>query len=391
MDNSHHRIPTNSEIRPFRIEIPQADLEDLNQRLARVRFPDELPDTTWELGVPTRYLAELVDYWRTGYDWRAHERRLNELPQFTTTIDGQNVHFLHVRSPEPDALPLILTHGWPGSFIEFLDVIGPLSDPKAHGAPDTLAFHLVIPSIPGYGFSGPTNERGWNVNRVARAWAELMARLGYQRYGAQGGDWGSAISLELGQVDAEHVVGMHVNYLMTFPTGAPGELDDLSDQDKARLGGYERFQTDFGGYLAIQSTRPQTLAFGLADSPAGQLAWITEKFKEWTDSTECPEDAVDRDALLTNVTLYWLTNTAASSARFYYEFAHPRSFPAWSETPLGVAVFPKDVVLPIRPLAERVANITRWTEFDRGGHFAALEQPELLTTDVRAFFSGYAL
>jgi epoxide hydrolase len=380
----------NTAIRPFRIDIPQADLDDLNERLARVRYPDELPGTGWDLGVPTGYLAELVDYWRTGYDWRAHERRWNEFPQFTTTIDGQNVHFLHILSPEPDALPLILTHGWPGSFIEFLDVIGPLSDPRAHGAPDAPAFHLVIPSIPGYGFSGPTTERGWNVNRVARAWAELMARLGYQRYGAQGGDWGTAISMELGHVDAEHVIGVHVNGLMTFPTGAPGELDNLSDQDMARLGLYERMRNDFGGYLAIQSTRPQTLAFGLADSPAGQLAWITEKFKEWTDSRDRPEDAVDRDALLTNVTLYWLTNTAASSARFYYEFAQSRSHPTWSQTPLGVAVFPRDGVLPIRPLAERAANIARWTEFDRGGHFAALEQPELLTTDVRAFFSGLA-
>jgi epoxide hydrolase len=379
-----------STIRPFRIDIPQADLDDLNERLARTRFPDELPGTGWDLGVPIGYLADLVDYWRTGYDWRAQERRLNEFPQFTTTIDGQNVHFLHVRSPEPDALPLILTHGWPGSFIEFLGVIGPLSDPRAHGAPDAPAFHLVIPSIPGYGFSGPTTERGWNINRVARAWAELMARLGYQRYGAQGGDWGTAISMELGSVDAEHVIGMHVNGLMTFPTGAPGELDDLSDRDKERLGLYERLQTDFGGYLAIQSTRPQTLAFGLADSPAGQLAWITEKFKEWTDSRERPEDAVDRDAMLTNVSLYWLTNTAASSARFYYEFAQSRGYPAWSQTPMGVAVFLQDAPGPIRPLAERTANITRWTEFDRGGHFAALEQPELLTTDVRAFFSGLA-
>jgi pimeloyl-ACP methyl ester carboxylesterase len=375
-------------IHPFRIDIPQADLDDLADRLSRVRLPDELPGSGWELGVPNGYLAELVEYWRTGYDWRAVERRLNEFPQFTTTIDGQNVHFLHVRSPEADATPLLITHGWPGSFVEFLDVIGPLTDPVAHGGDPADAFHLVIPSIPGFGFSGPTTQRGWHVNRVARAWAELMARLGYQRYGAQGGDWGSGISQELGRVDAEHLIGVHVNYLMTFPTGRPGELDGLTEDDKARLGGYDRFQKELGGYMAIQSTRPQSLAFGLADSPAGQLAWIVEKFKEWTDSRDRPEDAVDRDVILTNVMLYWLTNTSASSARFYYEFANTHGYPQPSEVPLGVAVFPHDVVLPIRALAERGNNIAHWTEFDRGGHFAALEQPELLTADIRAFFRG---
>jgi pimeloyl-ACP methyl ester carboxylesterase len=349
-------------IRPFRIDIPEADLDDLRDRLGRVRFPDELPGTGWDLGVPVAHLADMIEYWRTTY-----ERRLNEFPQFTTTIDGQNVHFLHVRSPEPDATPLILTHGWPGSVVEFLDVIGPLSE----------SFHLVIPSIPGYGFSGPTTERGWNVDRVARAWAELMARLGYDRYGAQGGDWGSGISLALALADPDHVIGVHVNFLMTFPTG---ELTDVTEQEQSRLGLLERFQGDFGGYLAIQSTRPQTLAFGLADSPAGQLAWILEKFQEWT------EDPVDRDYLLTNVMLYWLTNTAASSARFYYEFTRSWAAPRKSEIPVGVAVFPYDLVLPLRRLAERDHNVVHWTEFDHGGHFAALEQPDQLVADIRTFF-----
>jgi pimeloyl-ACP methyl ester carboxylesterase len=375
-----------TEIRPFRIDVPQSDLDDLRERLSRTRFPDELPGVGWDLGVPLGYLAELTEYWATTYDWRVHEARINAFPQFTTTIDGQNIHFLHVRSPEPDAMPLLLTHGWPGSIVEFLDLIGPLTDPAAHGGDPADAFHLVIPAIPGFGFSGPTMERGWNLRRTAAAWAMLMARLGYERYGAQGGDWGSGISRHLGVIDAEHVVGVHLNYLLTFPTGAPGELDGLTEDDRARLRGLERFLDDMSGYLKIQSTRPQTLAYGLADSPVGQLAWIVEKFKEWTDSEKAPEDAVDRDYLLTNVMLYWLTNTAGSSARFYYEFAHSSSRPAPSSTPTAVAVFPHDIAPPVRTLAGRFDNIVRWTEFECGGHFAALEQPELLTGDVRAFF-----
>ncbi|GAA0324514.1 epoxide hydrolase family protein [Streptomyces turgidiscabies] len=386
---------TDSTVRPFRIDIPQADLDDLRERLSRVRLPDAIPGTGWEMGIPVDYLAELAEYWRTTYDWRAWEKRLNQLPQFTTTVDGQNIHFVHVRSPEPDATPLVLTHGWPGSFAEFLHVIGPLSDPRAHGGDPADAFHLVIPSIPGYGFSGPVTERGWNSTRVAGAWAQLMARLGYDRYGAQGGDWGSFVSRELGRVDADHVIGVHVNFLTADPTGTPGELDDVSPDDRARLERNLQIRAEGSGYFAIQASRPQTLGFALADSPVGQLAWIAEKFKEWTDPTG---DAVDRDHMLTHVMLYWLTNTAASSARFYYEVTHA-SGPAQQEvdpaggvqperppTPLGVAVFPYDA-LPIRVLAERTNNIARWTEFGRGGHFAAMEQPELLVGDIRTFFS----
>jgi epoxide hydrolase len=375
-----------TEIRPFRVDIPQADLDDLRDRLRRTRFPDQLPGTGWDLGVPLDYLRDLTQYLASTYDWREHEARINAFPQYTTTIDGQNIHFLHVRSPEPDATPLIVTHGWPGSIVEFLDVIDPLTNPAAHGGDPTDAFHLVIPSVPGFGFSGPTTERGWNLRRIAKAWAALMDRLGYSRYGAQGGDWGSGISRDLGVIDAEHVIGVHLNYLLTFPTGAPGEMDGLTDADKQRLEGLNRFQQDLSGYLQIQSTRPQTLAYGLADSPVGQLAWIVEKFKEWTDSDSAPEDAVDRDQLLTNVMLYWLTNTAGSSARLYYEFAHSWSPPEVSATPTGVAVFPREIAPPVRKLAERTDNIVHWTEFDRGGHFAALEQPDLLVGDVRAFF-----
>ena len=384
--------PADTGIRPFRIDIPQADLDDLRDRLARTRWPDELPGVGWSRGVPLDYLKQLAAYWRDGYDWRKHEARLNEHPQFTTTIEGQPVHFLHVRSPEPDALPLILSHGWPGSIVEFLSVIGPLADPRAHGGDPGDAFHLVIPSLPGYGLSGPTREPGWTTDRIAVAWAELMARLGYRRYGAQGGDWGAFVSPELGRIDPEHVVGVHVNAATIgfIPLGGvdPEDLATFTDAEKARLDRLNRFMSDQYGYFQIQATRPQTLAYGLTDSPVGQLAWIVEKFKEWSNpAAELPEDAVDRDTLLTNVMLYWLTGTAGSSAGTYYENMHSGS---WgkppSTTPTGVAVFAEDVA--IRRYAERGNNIAHWTEFDRGGHFAALEAPDLLVGDVRTFFRG---
>jgi epoxide hydrolase len=381
------------EIRPFRIEVPQADLDDLRDRLARTRWPDELPGVGWAYGVPLEYLKELAAYWRTTYDWREHEARLNDYPQFTTTIDGANVHFLHVHSSEPEAVPLIITHGWPGSVVEFLDVIGPLADPRAHGGDPADAFHLVVPSIPGYGFSGPTSDAGWTTARVARAWAELMARLGYERYGAQGGDWGAFVSPELGRVDPDHVVGIHVNAatvgFIPFGPVEPDELATFTDAERVRLDRLHHFLADMNGYFQIQATRPQTLAYALTDSPAGQLAWIVEKFKEWTyPSTELPEATVDRDHLLTNVMLYWLTSTAGSSARTYYENMHAGS---WGQqpgtTPTGVAVFAEDVA--IRRYAEGGNNIVHWSEFDRGGHFAAMEAPDLLVGDVRTFFRRF--
>jgi epoxide hydrolase len=372
-----------AEIRPFRIGIPPADLDDLNDRLARTRWPDELPGTGWERGVPMGYLKELVEYWRTTYDWRAWEQRLNGIPQFTTTIDGQNIHFLHVRSPEPTALPLLVTHGWPGSVVEFLDVIEPLTDPRRHGADPADAFHLVIPSLPGYGFSGPTHDPGWNIRRIAQAFAGLMARLGYPEYGAQGGDWGSQVSRELGLVDADHVVGVHVNLFAAFPSA---DTPDLDADEQRRLAHNNRYRGELSGYLLLQSTRPQTLAYALTDSPVGQLAWIVEKFKDWTDSAQVPEDAVDRDLLLTNVMLYWLTGTAGSSARLYQEAARSRGPLTPSTVPTGVAVFPCDVLLPVRRLADRYDKVIHWTEFDRGGHFAAMEEPDLFVDDVRRFF-----
>ncbi|MEV6406579.1 epoxide hydrolase family protein [Streptomyces bobili] len=383
----HDKTNGPADIHPFTVSIPQAALDDLKDRLCRTRWPDELPGTGWEYGVPVAYLRELAEYWRTGYDWRSCEARLNVFPQFLTEIDGAQVHFLHVTSPEPGAVPLIMTHGWPGSVLEFLDVIGPLADPRSHGGDPADAFHVVVPSIPGFGFSGPTRDTRWDYRRVARAWAELMERLGYHRYLAQGGDFGSGISRELGLIAPDSLIGIHLNSPPTFPAGDPSTLDEL---DRERLDTWARHQAETSGYVAVQSTRPQTLAYALTDSPVGQLAWIVEKFQEWTDSTGTPESAVDRDHMLGNVTLYWLTGTAGSSARLYKESARVWGEAEASRVPTGVAVFPHDVTLPVRAYMEDLDDIVHWTEMDRGGHFAAMEEPELLTADIRAFARGLA-
>jgi pimeloyl-ACP methyl ester carboxylesterase len=378
-------------VRPFRIDVPQADLDELRDRLARTRWPEEIPGVGWSRGVPLGYLKGLADYWQTGYDWRKQEAELNEVPQFITEIDGTQVHFLQVRSPESGALPLILTHGWPGSIVEFLKVIGPLTDPRAHGGDRADAFHLVIPSLPGYGFSGPTAETGWSSDRTARAWAELMRRLGYDRYGAQGGDLGAFVSPELGRIAPDRVVGVHVNAatfgFIPFGPVDPSELATFTEVEKGRLERLNKFMSDGNGYFQIQATRPQTLAYGLMDSPVGQLAWIVEKFKEWSHAAEVPEDAIDRDLMLTNVMTYWLTRTAASSANMYYENMHANSWGKQpGKTPTGVAVFAEDVA--IRRYAEHGNNIVHWSEFETGGHFAAMEAPDLLVKDIRMFFRG---
>ncbi|RKE16952.1 epoxide hydrolase family protein [Streptomyces sp. TLI_171] len=352
-------------IEPFRIHVPQVDLDDLADRLARTRWPDELDGAGWDYGFPLARLRQLAEHWRTRYDWRAHETALNRLPHHLTEIDGQRIHFLHVRSERPDALPLILTHGWPGSFLEFLDVIEPLR----------RDFHLVIPSIPGFGFSGPTRERGWDVNRVARAWLELMDRLGYHRFGAQGGDFGAGISLALGAHAPDRVIGVHVNYLPTPPE--PGL--ELSAADEQRLAQVRHLMANRPAYQALQATAPQTLGYALTDSPVGQLAWIAERFAHWTD----PAAPVDDERILTGVALYWLTATAASSARLTRET--PRAA-APCPVPLGVAVFAHDITRSVRPIAELRYDVRHWSEFDRGGHFAAMEAPDLLGADIREFF-----
>ena len=377
------------EIRPFRIDIPQADLNDLRERLGRTRWPAELPGSGWEAGVPVGYLKDLAAYWATGYDWRAHETRLNQFPQFTTVIDGQTVHCLHVRSAEPDALPLIITHGWPGSVAEFINIIGPLTDPARHGGDPADAFHVVASSLPGFGFSTPLAGPGWDTRRVAQAWAELMHRLGYHRYGAQGGDTGSVVSPELGRVDPERVIGVHVNNLGTFPSGDPSELAGLTEADQARLALLEQYGRDMSGYAIVQSTRPQTLSYALTDSPAGQLAWSSELFTGFGGVFGNPNTA-DRDLFLTHVTLYWLTRTAASSSRVYYEDAKSGTGyrQVKNSTPTGVAVFPRNF-RSVRRLAERTNNIVHWSQFDRGGHFAAMDAPDLLIGDLRAFFGKF--
>ncbi|MBB5790162.1 epoxide hydrolase family protein [Jiangella mangrovi] len=376
-------------ITPFRLEITDAELADLHARLDATRWPAPLPGDGWDTGVPTGWLRDLARYWRHEYDWRVAERELNSYPQFTTEIDGQTIHFLHVRSPHDDALPLVLTHGWPGSIVEFLDLIGPLTDPVAHGGDAADAFHVVIPSLPGYGLSGPLNEPGWTMERIGAAWAELMSRLGYERYGTQGGDMGGTVSPAVARVAPDRVVGVHTN-------GGPGPIapfpmpDDeratLTDLEKDRVARIEAFMQEEFGYIAIQSTRPQTLAYGLVDSPVAQLAWIMDKFREWTHPREAdPLTVVDRDRLLTNVMLYWLTGTGGSAAYAGYAQA-----PAWGVTkeisgvPTAALVFAHDVA--IRRYAETENRITRWNDVDRGGHFAALEEPELLLADVREFF-----
>jgi epoxide hydrolase len=377
-DNRHQAI------RAFRLEVPQERLRDLEERLARTRWPDDIPGTGWAYGVPVAHVEQLAEYWRQAYDWRACEAELNALPQFVTTIDGAQVHFVHVRSPEPNTLPVIITHGWPGSIVEFLDVIGPLTDPGAHGGDPADALHLVLPHIPGFALSGPTGDAGWTIARIARAWAQLMRRLGYTRYGAQGGDWGHAITRQLADVDRDHVIGIHLNTLLTPPPSDPEEAVMLTEGDRERLQRLAESFAELSGYARLQETRPQTLAYGLTDSPVGQLAWIAEPFHEWAD----PDSVISRDRLLTNVMLYWLTATAGSSARLYYETFHEteRSGTAPSTVPTGVAVFAADRARPVRRLAERQVNIVHWSEFDRGGHFAALEQPALFAKDLHAFF-----
>jgi epoxide hydrolase len=381
-------------IRPFRIEVPQADLTDLADRLARTRWPDELPGAGWGRGVPLGYLEELAGYWRDGYDWRANEARLNRLPQFTTTIDGQTIHFLHVRSPEPDALPLLVVHGYPSSIVEFTRIVGPLTDPRAHGGGAGDAFHLVVPSLPGFGFSTPVRQPGWEVARTTGAFAELMDRLGYRRYGAHGGDIGAGVAGILGTAHADRVAGVHTtaDARSVALAGQYFQLPpDLAEADRVRVEERQRLWADAKAYLDLQSTRPQTLAYALTDSPTGQLAWIVEKFKEWTDDkADLPEDAVDRDQLLTNVSIYWFTRSGASAARFIYEGAHAGpdwgAAPATPPAPQGLALFGGDDLL--RRVLDPEHRIEQWSEYERGGHFPAMEVPDLLVDDVRRFFRG---
>jgi pimeloyl-ACP methyl ester carboxylesterase len=376
-------------VRPFTIAVPDAVLADLEARLALTRLPDAGPGEPWEYGTDRAYLEELIAYWRDGFDWRAQERALNRLDHLLTTIDAVDVHFVHARSPNPDAVPLLLTHGWPGSFVEFVDLVGPLTDPAAHGGDASDAFHVVIPSLPGFGFSGKPTDPGWNPEKMADVLAALMARLGYERYGVQGGDWGAIIGRSLAGNYPEHVIGLHSNFMTGGPP--PGVADPNEGVPEAELAlRAERTEAFAEGsaYQDIQGTKPQTLGYGLNDSPAGLAAWIVEKFHGWTDNDGNPESAIPRDRILTNVTLYWVTESIASSTRIYHESRHtPATRPVrYVEVPTGVAVFPKEIYFTPRRWAEARYNVVRWTMMPRGGHFAALEEPDLLLDDVRAFF-----
>jgi len=371
------------QIERFEIRVDDAVLDDLRLRLSHTRIPDQIDGTGWEYGIPADYLAELVGYWRDTYDWRAQEAQLNEFAHFRTVIDGQSVHFVDARSPHDGAFPLLLTHGWPGSIVEFLRVFPMLTHPEAHGGDAADAFHVIAPSLPGYGFSEPTRTRGWDVPRIARAFMALMARVGYRRYGAQGGDWGAQVATRIGALDPQHCAAIHCNMPIA---DRPDEPVELSADDKAGLAALAEFAREESGYALEQSTKPQTLGVALNDSPAGLLAWVVEKFRTWSDCDGHPENVFTRDELLTNVTAYWVTGTITSSARLYWEHRHSAEAQLPVMVPTGIARYPKEILRYPRPWVERAYNVTYWADMPRGGHFAAMEQPELFAADLRAFF-----
>jgi epoxide hydrolase len=379
------------EVAPFRIEIPARELHDLRDRLEQTRWPERETVDDWSQGVPLAYIKEVCDYWAHEYDWRSTEATLNAFPQFRTQIDGLGIHFIHVRSRHPDALPLVMTHGWPGSVVEFLKVIGPLTDPTSYGGDEADAFHVICPSLPGYGFSDKPDRSGWTVQRIAGAWIDLMDRLGYERYGAQGGDWGTSITTSIGQQDPDHVTGIHLTPPLAPPD--PSTFDDLTEGERSALASLEHSSEWDSGYSQEHSTRPQTIGYALVDSPAALCAWIIEKFWAWTDCAGHPENALTRDELLDNLMLYWLPRTGASSARLYWESI--RQVNEWISgsvtdqvsVPAGCSIFPKELQRPSRRWAEkRFLDIRYWNEPGSGGHFAAFEQPELFVDELRSFF-----
>jgi pimeloyl-ACP methyl ester carboxylesterase len=376
-----------AELVPFRVDVAGGELADLRERLKRTRWPDAETVDDWSQGVPLAYLREVCDHWATGYDWRQAERRLNAWPQFRTEIDGLGIHFIHASSPHEAALPLIITHGWPGSVVEFLKVIGPLTEPDDPAD----AFHVVCPSLPGYGFSDKPSSPGWGVHKIAAAWTVLMDRLGYQRYGAVGGDWGTSVSAIVGQRDPEHVAGIHLVPPLAPPD--PATFNSLTDTEQRALAALRHVEKEESGYSGQMATKPQTVGYALADSPVGLCAWILEKFREWTDCDGDPENALTRDEMLDNITLYWLTGTATSAARLYWEsFAEISAIFTESvvdsvTVPTGCSILPKEIPrVSRRWAARRFTNILHWNELDQGGHFAAFEQPELFVNEVRQFF-----
>ena len=372
-----------SEITPFTINTPESQLTDLRNRINNTRWAEEECVDDWSQGIPLTYVREIADYWANQYDWRKSEQYLNTFDHFQTNINDLDIHFIHQKSPHPDAYPLIITHGWPGSIVEFHKVIQPLVDPTKHGGKAEDAFHVVCPSLPGYGFSGKPSQSGWGVEKIAETWDQLMVRLGYENYGAQGGDWGAAVTTQIGR-NIGHCDAIHINMPIGRPT--PESLQDPTDEEKSALEGLTYYQEWDSGYSKQQSTRPQTLGYGLVDSPVGQMAWIIEKFWSWMDCDGHPENTLTRDELLDNVMLYWLTASGASSARLYWE-----SFGSFGggdkvELPTGVASFPKEIIRSPRRWCEESYNITHWTTMPKGGHFGAFEQPELFINDLRIFF-----
>lgn len=383
----------NAAIEPFTIDVPDSVLVDLKERLGRTRFPDQLEGAEWTYGSELSYVKELCEYWRDSFDWRAQERALNRFDQFRTDIDGLGVHFIHQRSKEKNALPLVITHGWPGSIFEFTKIIGLLTDPVAHGGKAEDAFHVVCPSLPGYGFSDIPKEPGFDSRRMAGIIAKLMAKLGYGRYGAQGGDWGSIITVWMGYDDPEHVCGIHLNMVIGRPPkGTPEErTKGLTPKEIGDLAEMQKWGVTEVGYQAIQGTKPQTLGYGLNDSPAGLAAWIVEKWRTWSDCDGDVEKRFTKDELLTNIMIYWATQTITSSTRLYYEQRVAGQFgknDEYVKVPTGCAIFPVELSRLPRAWVEKSFNITHWTEMDSGGHFAALEEPQLLAEDLRTFFRG---
>jgi epoxide hydrolase len=373
-------------ITPFQYRAPASALDDLKRRLAQTRLPDRGTVADWSQGVPIAKMKALVEYWRTGYDWRRCEARLNGFPQYRTEIDGLGIHFLHVRSRETNTLPILITHGWPGSVIEFFKIIEPLTNPTAHGGRAEDAFHVVAPSLPGFAFSDKPVQRGWNNSRIARAWAELVRRLGYSRYVAQGGDWGAFITTTMAQQRPAGLAGIHLNFPLMLPDPIPTQ--GLSADEQTAVAAVRTLLDGGPGvHIRVQTTRPQTVGYALADSPVGQAAWIYNIFQDATDNNGDPESVLTRDEILNEITLYWLTNTAASSARLYFENADIRFNAGLVELPVGYSVFPREIYRPPRHWAERVyPNLIHWNELDRGGHFAAFEQPGLFTKELRDCF-----
>jgi microsomal epoxide hydrolase len=367
----------------FRIDVPESVLADLRERLARTRWPEPLPGAGWQRGADLEYVRALCDYWRDGYDWRKHEAALNSYPQFISTIDGVDVHYWHVRGAGPSPLPLVLVHGWPGSIYEFYELIGPLTDPAAHGGDPADAFDVVIPALPGFGFSGKPREPGWGPARIAGAFHDLMSvELGYSRYGTQGGDWGSAVTSHMASQHPESVVGAHLNFVVAGPTPEQAQQPDA----KRYLDNAAMLQRDEMGYNITQGTKPMSLGIGQADSPAGIAAWIVEKFQRWSDCDGDVEKAFTKDQLLTNIMFYWAPNSIASAANIYYDSRHEHAGRPNIQVPVGVAMFPRELALAPRAWVENYLKVARWTEMPRGGHFAAMEQPALLLQDVREFF-----